>query len=97
MDETVIVRLELHDFRNFRTIDFRPSPEGLTVVQGDNGAGKTSLLEAIVYCSTLQSFRGAPREAVVRQGASQARLRCDVLAGSRKVEIDVNIVPGRRD
>jgi DNA replication and repair protein RecF len=97
MDETVIARLELRDFRNFGVIDFHPSPDGLTVIQGENGAGKTSLLEAIVYTSTLQSFRGAPREAVVRQGATAAKLRCDVLQGKRKVEIEVEIQPGRRD
>jgi DNA replication and repair protein RecF len=97
MDETVVVRLGLHDFRSFEAVEFRPSPEGLTVVQGDNGAGKSSLLEAIVYASTLQSFRGAPREAIVRQGAVEAKVQCDVLAGSRKVEIEIEIVPGRRD
>ncbi len=97
MDETVVVRLELHDFRSFDAVEVRPSPEGLTVVQGDNGAGKSSLLEAIVYASTLQSFRGAPREAIVRQGALNSSICCDVLAGSRKVEIRIEIVPGRRD
>lgn len=97
MDETVIVRLELHDFRNFEDVDFQPSPDGLTVVRGDNGSGKTSLLEAIVYCSTLQSFRGAPREAVVREGQTEAKIRCDVLAGSRKVEVEVDVLPARRD
>jgi DNA replication and repair protein RecF len=97
MDETVITRLGLRDFRNFEAIEFHPSAEGLTVVQGVNGSGKTSLLEAIVYCSTLQSFRGAPREAIVRQGFATARLRCDVLAGSRKVEVEIDIVPGQRD
>jgi DNA replication and repair protein RecF len=97
MDETVIVRLELHDFRNFDVVEFRPSPDGLTVIRGENGAGKTSLLEAIVYSSTLQSFRGAPREAIVRQGASEAKVRCDVFTGNRKVEIEVEVLPGRRD
>ena len=97
MDETVVRRLELHDFRNFEFVEFVPSTSGLTVVQGDNGAGKTSLLESIVYASTLQSFRGAPREAVVRQGAPEAKVRCDVLAGTRKVEIEIEISPGRRD
>ena len=97
MNETVIVRLELRDFRNFETVELRPSSEGLTVVQGENGAGKTSLLEAVVYCSTLQSFRGAPREAIVRQGATEAKLRCDVLAGSRKVEVEIDVLPGQRD
>jgi len=97
MDETVIVRLELHDFRNFREVEFHPSPAGLTVIQGANGAGKTSLLEAIVYCSTLQSFRGAPREAVVRLDCLSSKLRCDVLAGNRKVEVEIDVVPGQRD
>ena len=97
MDETVVLRLELRDFRNFKTVELRPSPDGLTVVQGDNGAGKSSLLEAIVYASTLQSFRGAPREAIVRQGADGANINCDVLAGTRNVEIAIEIVPGHRD
>jgi len=93
----VIVRLQLRDFRNFETVEFCPSPDGLTVIQGENGAGKTSLLEAIAYCSTLQSFRGAPREAVVRQGATAAKVRCDVVSAGRKVEIEIDVVPGRRD
>ena len=46
-----------------------------------------------MYCSTLQSFRGAPREAVVRQGAHGADVSCDVLAGTRNVEIEIEIVP----
>jgi DNA replication and repair protein RecF len=97
MDETVIIRLELRDFRNFSAVELYPAQDGLTVIQGENGAGKSSLLEAIVYSSTLQSFRGAPREAVVRQGAAEANVRCDVLAGTRRVEIEVEILPGRRD
>ncbi len=97
MNETVILRLELRDFRNFKAVELRPSVDGLTVIQGENGAGKSSLLEAIVYSSTLQSFRGAPREAIVRQGAAEAAVHCDVLAGKRKVEVEVEVVPGRRD
>jgi DNA replication and repair protein RecF len=89
--------LALRDFRNLVTIELSPSPTGLTVVRGDNGAGKTSLLEAIAYASTLQSFRGVPREAVVRDGCEEARIHCEVLVGARKVDIDIEIQPGRRD
>ncbi|MDA8291753.1 MAG: AAA family ATPase, partial [Actinomycetota bacterium] len=49
--------MELTDFRNLAHATLRPAPGGLTVVTGENGAGKTSLLEAVDYCSTLRSFR----------------------------------------
>jgi DNA replication and repair protein RecF len=70
---------------------------GLTVIGGDNGAGKTSLLEALVYCSILRSFRGVGKEALVRTGTDKASVRCELQRGTRRVEIGVDILPGRRD
>ena len=61
-------RLWLADFRNYSAADVAPAPSGLTVVRGDNGEGKTNLLEAVGYLATLQSFRGVPTEALVREG-----------------------------
>lgn len=94
---TSVVRLEVTDFRNLARAVLEPSPGGLTVVRGDNGAGKTSLLEAIVYGSVLQSFRRVPKEALIRAGATEAHVRLDVLAGRRPVDVDVTITAGRRD
>ena len=58
-------RLWLTDFRNFATADVELAP-GLTAIVGDNGQGKTNLLEAIAYTALLESFRGAPTDALVR-------------------------------
>lgn len=66
--------LWLTDFRNHPSAELS-LPEGLTVVVGPNGEGKTNLLEAIGYLTTLSSFRGAPPEALVRRGADRAILR----------------------
>ena len=51
-----ISQLSLTDFRNLQstTLDFHPS---LNLVSGDNGSGKTSLLEAIYVICQAQSFR----------------------------------------
>lgn len=84
-------------FRNLSALELRPSPNGLTVIRGDNGSGKTSLLEAIVYCSVLRSFRRVPKESLVQAGASQSHLRCDLMLGARPVEIAVEIEPPGRD
>lgn len=92
-----VVWLELRDFRNFAHVELRPDPTGLTVVLGDNGAGKTSLLEAIAYAATLRSFRDAPREAIVRTGAERAFLRAETRDGARRGLVEIEIPKLGRD
>ena len=66
--------LELRDFRSYESLQFEPDT-GLNVLVGDNGAGKTNVLEAVGYLSRLGSFRGAPDAALVRTGAPAAVVR----------------------
>ena len=47
----------MRDFRNLAHVDLTLPGEGLVVV-GDNGQGKTNLLESIYYLSLLRSVRG---------------------------------------
>ena len=73
----IVARLELVDFRNYEkaTFDFQP---GVTAVVGLNGQGKTNLAEAMAYLATLDSFRGAPADALIRVGADTAIVRATV-------------------
>jgi DNA replication and repair protein RecF len=72
----VLVRqLHLRDFRSYESLDLELGA-GLTVLLGDNGQGKTNLLEAIGFVAGLGSFRGAPDEALVRHGCEVAIIRC---------------------
>lgn len=64
----LISRLSLHRFRRFDSVEWRPEA-GLNLVVGDNGAGKTSLLEALHLMAYGRSFRGRVRDGLVRQGA----------------------------
>jgi DNA replication and repair protein RecF len=64
-----LLRLTIRDFRNLARIDLVPPPEGIAVV-GENGHGKTNLLEAIYYLQLLRSMRGARDQDVVRFGAA---------------------------
>jgi DNA replication and repair protein RecF len=52
----VLTRLKLNSFRNYETLDLELEP-GVSVFSGDNGQGKTNLLEAICYLGLLRSFR----------------------------------------
>ncbi|HEY5274035.1 MAG TPA: DNA replication and repair protein RecF [Acidimicrobiales bacterium] len=89
--------MEITDFRSFHRTKFEPAGSGLTVISGHNGAGKTSLLEAIGYLSVQESFRGSPREALVRVGASSAVIRGEFEEQSRPTLVEVKIAPPRRD
>jgi DNA replication and repair protein RecF len=86
-----LVSLAVLDFRNIRELKIEPDRQGTTVITGLNGAGKTSILEAIGYLSTLQSFRGSPKEAMVRRGADQCILRAETLVDGREVTIEAEL------
>ena len=86
-----VVTLWLTDFRCFPEAAFEPDPEGLTVLRGENGAGKTSVLEAVGWLATLRSFRGATRESVVRTGASRAVVRAETVTGTRQQLLEAEI------
>jgi len=74
----VLVRsLQLVDFRNYAEASLQ-FESGTTAVVGDNGQGKTNLAEALAYLATLDSFRGAPTEALIRSGADVAIVRAEV-------------------
>jgi DNA replication and repair protein RecF len=84
-------RLWLGDFRNYESADVEPAPDGLTVIRGDNGEGKTNLLEAVGYLALLSSFRGAPTEAMVRDGAERAVVRGEGEREGRQLLVEVEI------
>jgi DNA replication and repair protein RecF len=90
-------RLWLSDFRSYQAAEFVPAPEGLTVVAGRNGEGKTNLLEAVGYLATLRSFRGVPGEALIRLGVQRAVVRAEVDHAGRGVLIEAELVQGGRD
>jgi DNA replication and repair protein RecF len=89
-------RLWLTDFRSYPALEVELAP-GLTALLGDNGQGKTNLLEAVAWLATLSSFRGAPNDALVRQGASQAVIRAEGEAEGRTILLEAELVPGGRN
>lgn len=88
-------KLWLTDFRSYPEVELELGT-GLTAFLGDNGEGKTNLLEAVGYLATLSSFRGAPNEALVRQGAPQAVVRAEGERDGRTLLIEAEIAPSGR-
>ncbi len=64
-----VTELALSGFRNLDIERFLPS-ERCNVIYGENGQGKTNLLEAIGMFSDGHSFRGAPTRDILAKGAT---------------------------
>ena len=63
-----IVRIALNHLRRFDAAELAPRP-GINLITGANGAGKTSVLEALHLMAYGRSFRGRVRDGLVRKGA----------------------------
>lgn len=92
-----VEHLELTDFRSYVRADV-PMSAGVTSFIGSNGQGKTNLVEAVEYLSTLSSHRVSNDTPLVRLGADQAVLRGRVRAGAddaRALLLEIEINPRR--
>ncbi len=66
-----IDRVELSDFRNYRTLSLTPAPH-LNILAGPNAQGKTNLLEGLGVLLVGRSFRGAKAADMLAWGAAGA-------------------------
>ncbi len=93
-EQSHISKLKLTNFRNYATLSIDFSP-GAVVFSGDNGAGKTNLLEAISLLTPGRGLRRAPYADVAREdgdGGFALHARLDGPEG--QVEIGTGITGG---
>eukprot|EP00487_Bulimina_marginata_P011234 TRINITY_DN6752_c0_g1_i1.p1 TRINITY_DN6752_c0_g1~~TRINITY_DN6752_c0_g1_i1.p1 ORF type:complete len:111 (-),score=9.61 TRINITY_DN6752_c0_g1_i1:380-712(-) len=62
--------LSLNNFRNIEALTLEPV-NGINVIYGENGSGKTSLLEAIYYLSHGKSFRTPKHKSIIKHHQSK--------------------------
>ena len=86
--------LGLRDFRSWASADLELQP-GRTVFVGPNGFGKTNLVEALWYSTTLNSHRVGTDAPLIRAGSSRAVVSTIVVNEGRECAIDLEIAAGR--
>jgi DNA replication and repair protein RecF len=90
-----IVALQAEDARNLVPLQLSPGPR-FNVFAGDNGQGKTNLLEAVYVLATLRSFRATRLADMIRRGAPRARLAARVVKDGLERRYAVTVEPGKR-
>ena len=78
-----LLSLEVENYRNIASASLTPGRE-LTVICGNNGQGKTNLLEAIWLLTGGKSFRGGKDAELVRRGEPFAVLKASTLRAQQE-------------
>lgn len=91
-----VEEIRVTDYRNYANLCLALEP-GLTIISGDNGQGKTNLLEAIYLLSGRSPLRFGGNAELVRWGAATAIISGRVSAGAGAPEVTLTIgTSGRR-
>lgn len=69
--------ITLANFKNYETAKLHFHNK-VNLIYGDNGSGKTNLLDALYYCSLTKSYFGLPDKNIVREGEEWMRVTAQV-------------------
>ena len=90
-----IESLSVRAFRNLSSVDLELGPR-FNVLSGDNGQGKTNLLEAVYVLATSRSFRTAKLGELIESGRETASVRGRLREATTEREQSVGIRTGMR-
>lgn len=88
-------KARLASFRNIQSATLEPSPR-LNLIWGDNGQGKTSVLEALYAVATTRSFRTDKLQQCLRTGAEQAIVAASVCEDAFVRQLALTLTPKSR-
>lgn len=83
-------KISLEYFRNVKSTELHFS-DGVNILIGDNGEGKTNLIEAVSFASVGKSFRGADDSEMINFEASEAFVSVDFKDSIRRQNIVIRM------
>lgn len=83
-------KLQIRNFRNFtaQEIEFG---ENINVFVGDNGQGKTNILESLYLCSYGRSFRTSKLKHLVKNDCDESLIRASIIQNSVHHKLDIKL------
>ncbi len=76
-----ISSLSIQDFRSTSLLNLNFS-KNISVLYGHNNVGKTTILEAIYFCSNLKSFKQLPNKELIKNSASSFKISLNCIKNS---------------
>ncbi|MBR6746282.1 MAG: DNA replication/repair protein RecF [Muribaculaceae bacterium] len=90
-----LTHLHIVNFKNIADTDLSFSPN-INALLGDNGMGKSNLLDAIYYLSFCKSFSSLPDSGIVKSGEMFAMMQGDYLRKGVEEQVAFGYTSGKR-
>lgn len=91
----LLTSVELFDFRCHEHIVVTPPAEGITAIVGGNGAGKSTIVDAVAWCLYGAKPSGVPRmSSLIRHGADSCCVRAELVIEKDTVLVERRVVSG---
>lgn len=84
----LIKHLILKNFRNYTDLEIYPN-KNFNIIFGENGSGKTNLIEAVYYIGTLKSFRNVKRKNIININSNSASINASVYHKDLEKQVDL--------
>ena len=92
-----VTHLSLTDFRSYSNLELT-FKSGQNIFIGENGEGKTNIIESLMYLALLSSHRISSDQPLVKLGAERAYVRAKIESEDRStlVELEINATKANR-
>ena len=85
-----VTRLSLTHFRSYENLELTFQP-GVNTFIGNNGCGKTNIVEALIYLGFLSSHRVSTNTPLIYKDRDQAIIRTEITSDDRSLAVDLEI------
>jgi len=89
-DAMIVNKLKLSNFRNHKNLSLEIDP-ATTFIIGDNGVGKTNILEALHMLSTSKSFRARYDSDVINYPAKFSTIKASIKTSDEKYDLELQV------
>lgn len=89
-----VLHHEIKNFRNIENVSFYPDEE-INVIYGENGHGKTNILESIWLFTGCNSFRTRKNSELINEVKKEAKLNMEFFAFNREQEVEIKIAENK--
>ena len=87
------MQIEFLELQNYRNYDYLSAKfyKGCNIIYGENGQGKTNILESIYMCAFGKSHKSSKEREIIKNGAEEAHVKAEFSSELNSHRVDIHL------